>query len=82
MFKLSEIVEDNDTFLANERQLTLARKALQSLQDAKDSLTNQAPVDIIEIDLKEVFEILGNITGESYSDELLDELFASFCVGK
>lgn len=82
MFKLSEIKEDDYTYLANERQLTLAKKALKSLGDAKVSLENDEPVDIIEIDLKEVFDILGSITGESYSDELLDELFANFCVGK
>ena len=82
MFKLSEIKEDDYTSLANQRQLSLAKKALKSLGDAKISLENNEPVDIIEIDLKEVFDILGSITGESYSDELLDELFANFCVGK
>lgn len=82
MFKLSEIEEDDYTYLANERQLSLAKQALKSLSDAKFSLDNDEPVDIIEIDLKEVFDILGSITGESYSDELLDELFANFCVGK
>lgn len=82
MFKLSEIKEDDYTYLANERQLTLAKQALKSLSQAKDSLESDEPVDIIEIDLKEVFDILGSITGESYSDELLDELFANFCVGK
>ena len=82
MFKLSEIKEDDYTYLANERQLTLAKKAFKSLGNAKVSLENDEPVDIIEIDLKEVFDILGSITGESYSDELLDELFANFCVGK
>lgn len=82
MFKLSEIEEDDYTYLANERQLSLAKQALKSLSDAKVSLETDEPVDIIEIDLKEVFDILGSITGESYSDELLDELFANFCVGK
>ena len=82
MFKLSEIKEDDYTYLANERQLSLAKQALKSLGDAKNSLESDEPVDIIEIDLKEVFDILGSITGESYSDELLDELFANFCVGK
>ena len=82
MFKLSEIKEDDYTYLANERQLRLAKQALKSLSQAKVSLESDEPVDIIEIDLKEVFDILGSITGESHSDELLDELFANFCVGK
>ncbi len=82
MFKLQELQEEDYTYLSNNRQLILAKKALASLKDAKMSLLNEEPIDIIEIDLKEVFDILGTITGESYSDELLDELFASFCVGK
>ena len=82
MFKLEEIESSNDTYLNNTRQLTLAKKALKSLEEAKTSIANNAPVDIIEIDLKDVFETLGLITGESYNEELLDELFSSFCVGK
>ena len=82
MFKLEEISEDDYTYLANNRQLTLAKKSLQSLKDAEESFENNAPIDIVEVDLKEVFEFLGNITGENYNDELLDELFANFCVGK
>ena len=58
------------------------KKALNNLNDAKTSFNNDEPIDIIEIDLKSVFENLGNITGENYSEELLDELFANFCVGK
>lgn len=82
MFKLDEIEEEDYTYLANNRQLNLAKKALKSLTDAEKSLQNEEPIDIIEVDLKEVFEILGDITGENYNDELLDELFANFCVGK
>ena len=82
MFKLDEIEEEDYTYLANNRQLNLAKKALKSLTDAEKSLQNEEPIDIIEVDLKEVFEILGDIIGENYNDELLDELFANFCVGK
>ena len=82
MFKLNEIEEDDYTYLTNDRQLFYAKKALNNLNDAKTSFNNDEPIDIIEIDLKGVFENLGNITGENYSEELLDELFANFCVGK
>ena len=82
MFKLNEIEEDDYTYLTNDRQLFYAKKALNNLNDAKTSFNNDEPIDIIEIDLKSVFENLGNITGENYSEELLDELFATFCVGK
>ena len=82
MFKLNEIKEDDYTYLTNDRQINYAKKALANLNDAKTSFNNDEPIDIIEIDLKNVFESLGNITGENYSEELLDELFATFCVGK
>ena len=74
--------EKDYTYLASTRQLTLAKKAYISLQQAKKSLIENQPIDIIEIDLKEVMEILGNIIGDSYDEQLLDELFANFCVGK
>ena len=82
MFKLNEIEEDDYTYLTNDRQINYAKKALNNLNDAKIRFNNDEPIDIIEIDLKNVFENLGNITGENYSEELLDELFANFCVGK
>ena len=40
------------------------------------------PLDMIEIDLRDIWNILGEIIGESYNDELLDNLFSKFCVGK
>ena len=82
MFNQNELLEKDYTYLANNRQLILARKALKSLEEAKNSLENNAPIDIIEVDLKDVFYYLGEIIGENYSEELLDELFSNFCVGK
>ena len=40
------------------------------------------PIDILEIDIKNIWQILGEITGETYTEELLDNLFKDFCVGK
>ena len=82
MFNLDEIKEQDYTYLANNRQLLLAKQAKKNLEEAEKSLLADAPVDIIEIDLRAVFDTLGEITGENYSDELLDELFKDFCVGK
>ena len=82
MFNQNELLEKDYTYLANNRQLILAKKALKSLEEAKNSLENNAPIDIIEVDLKDVFYYLGEIIGENYSEELLDELFSNFCVGK
>ncbi len=82
LFSKEQLTEKDYTYLASTRQLTLAKKAYISLQQAKKSLIENQPIDIIEIDLKEVMDILGNIIGDSYDEQLLDELFANFCVGK
>ena len=60
----------------------LAEQALNSLEEAKRGLKEDRSLDMIEIDLQDVLSSLGSITGESYDDELLDTLFANFCVGK
>ena len=77
MFSL-DMLEETDTFLANNRQLTCANKALETLLKIKSDL----PLELIEIDLQEVLNELGTITGEVYDEELLDTLFENFCVGK
>ena len=40
------------------------------------------PIDMVEIDIKDMWNILGEITGETYQDELIDQLFSQFCLGK
>lgn len=82
LFQLESIKSKDYTYLTNARQISLAKKAYQSLHDAEEGLKNDLPIDMIEIDLKESFDLLGEIIGETYSDEILDHLFANFCVGK
>ncbi|HIT10828.1 MAG TPA: tRNA uridine-5-carboxymethylaminomethyl(34) synthesis GTPase MnmE [Candidatus Onthousia faecigallinarum] len=81
MFSL-DLISEKDTFLTTERQIVLAEQALNSLEEAKRGLKEDRSLDMIEIDLQDVLSSLGSITGESYDDELLDTLFANFCVGK
>ena len=45
-------------------------------------IENNVPIDIIELDIKNEWNLLGTITGESYEEELLDKLFSQFCLGK
>ena len=82
LFQLEVLTSKDSTYLTNARQISLAKKAYQSLKEAEESLNNNLPIDMIEIDLKETFDILGEIIGENYSEEILDHLFANFCVGK
>ena len=82
MFNLEQIKNKDYTYLSNARQISLAKKAYKSLLDAENALNRKMPIDMIEIDLKEVFNILGEIIGITYSEEIIDNLFKKFCVGK
>ena len=82
LFQLETIKSKDYTYLTNARQISLAKQAYQSLKDADKALKDNLPVDMIEIDLKDTFDLLGEIIGETYSEEILDHLFANFCVGK
>jgi len=55
---------------------------MNKISDIENALLLDVPVDIIEIDLKAIWDLLGEIIGETYQDELLDQLFTQFCLGK
>ena len=82
MFNLWEISNKDYTYLSNARQISLAKKAYKNMEDASNALKEDMPVDLIAIDLKECFDTLGEIIGVTYSDEIIDNLFENFCVGK
>ena len=82
LFNLEKIATKDYTYLTNSRQISLAKQAYRSLLSAEVAINNDEPVDIIEIDLKECFDTLGEIIGATYSEEIIDNLFENFCVGK
>lgn len=82
MFNLEQISTKDYNYLTNVRQISLAKNAYQKLIDVEKGLKDNLPVDMIEIDLRDCFDILGQITGKTYSDEIIDNLFERFCVGK
>ena len=82
MFDLEKIATKDYTYLSNSRQISLITKAYQSILSAEKSLNESLPIDLIEIDLKECFDLLGQVIGISYTDEIIDNLFENFCVGK
>ncbi len=82
MFNLEQISTKDYNYLTNVRQISLAKNAYQKLIDVEKALNENLPVDMIEIDLRDCFDILGEITGKTYSDEIIDNLFERFCVGK
>lgn len=82
MFNLDQISTLDQTYLNNARQLSLAKEALSSLEEAEKSSINNVPVDLIQIDLMDAFTKLGEIIGITYSEEVINNLFKNFCVGK
>ncbi len=72
----------NGRYLNNNRQIALMNKAYNSLLSAKNAIALQMDIDLIEIDIKEAFDSLGEITGDAYPDELITALFTKFCLGK
>ena len=81
-FNINKISARDFTYVSNARQISLLKNSLGILNELRTQVLNNVPVDILEIDLKKVFDLLGEITGETYKDELLDELFSNFCLGK
>ena len=82
MFNLEEINLGDFTYLSNSRQISLVKKAVEISKNLEEALNNDVPIDLLEIDIKEICEILGEIIGESYDDKLIDTLFSNFCLGK
>lgn len=79
---LDSIVNKDMSYLSNIREITLVNKANDALNSANKSLEEGLPIDVIEIDLKRAWEYLGEIIGDAYEDELVDNIFSNFCLGK
>lgn len=82
LFHFEKIATGNFTYLSNAREISLLKEAYTSLLDVINGIHKNIPIDMIEIDIKNIWNILGNIIGESYEEELIDQLFSQFCLGK
>ncbi len=82
MFNLDEIEQGDYNYLSNVRQITLAKESLSILGEVEEEISRNDPVDLIEIDIKRIWTKLGEIIGDTYQDELIDQLFSQFCLGK
>ncbi len=82
LFDLEKIETSDLTYLTGARNKAILNKVLKGINDVSAGIENNYPIDMIEIDLRNIWNLLGEITGEVYEEELLDELFSRFCVGK
>ena len=82
MFNLDKIETKDYNYVSNINQLRKVEEAKNSIETIRQNIENDLPIDIIEIDLKYIWDVLGEVIGETYQEELLDNLFSKFCVGK
>ena len=82
LFNLEKISTNDATYITNARHKALIEIALNYLNSALENIANGYSVDMLEIDIRACWDTLGEIIGATYKDELLDELFSNFCLGK
>lgn len=82
IFNISEITSADPTYLNNARSISILNKCLNKVDEVKEAVQNNMPIDMIELDIKSIWEELGTINGSTYEEELLDEMFKRFCLGK
>lgn len=82
LFFGGEVQNQDMTYVSNSRHISLLKQARHTIQDAIDAAEAGIPMDMVQIDLTRTWELLGEIIGESASDELINQLFSQFCLGK
>ena len=82
LFNISSINSTDPTYLNNARSISILKRCLNRVNDVENSIKESLPIDMIEMDIKSIWEELGTINGTTYEEELLDEMFKRFCLGK
>ena len=82
LFHLNKINLDNDLVITNIRHKNLISKALESINKTRDIIKQKMPIDITAVYIKDILEDLGNITGEFVTEDIINEIFSKFCLGK
>ena len=82
IYNLELIDLEDQTYLSNARSVSLLKNCLKLINNIEEGLNQDLPVDMLEIDLREIWSLLGSIIGENYDAELIDTIFSQFCLGK
>ena len=82
LYNLEKIETEDLSYLSSARSISLLKQAMKSLKSADKGIDDNYPIDMVEIDIKDSWNILGEIIGETYEEELIDQLFSQFCLGK
>ena len=82
LFEINEINIDNDLVITNIRHKDLIHQAIESIKKTKETMKEKMPIDIVAVYIKQILEDLGNITGEFVTEDIINEIFSKFCLGK
>lgn len=82
IYNLDKLELGDFTYISNTKDIVILKQCLEKIESIKEGIKDNLPIDMVEIDIKNLWEQLGLITGDSYQDELIDTLFSKFCVGK
>lgn len=82
LFKLNEIANDGEVIVSNQRHKYLIKNARKNVELSKDAINNNMPIDIISSSIRQILEDLGEITGETVTEDIINEIFSKFCLGK
>ena len=82
LFNIGELSSNDLTYLSNARTISLLKKSLTIIDSTIKEINDNSPIDIVELGLRDTWNTLGEVIGATYKDELLDELFSRFCLGK
>ena len=82
IFNLGQIVIDDSITITNERHKEIIINAIKNTKEGIDTIDNNMPVDITTISIKELLEELGKITGETATEDIINQIFKKFCLGK
>lgn len=82
IYNLNEIANNGEIIVSNNRHKKIIKNVKINLEEAKKTILAKMPIDIISGNLKEVLEELGKITGETATEDVINEIFSKFCLGK
>ena len=82
MFKLNEIATDGEIIVSNQRHKQLIKNARKNVELSRDAINNNMPIDIISTSIRQILEDLGEITGETVTEDIISEIISKFCLGK
>lgn len=82
MFEIEEIKSDNSLIITNTRHKNQIKKSKENIKKAMETIEMNLPIDIIAINLKDALADIGSITGQNVSEDIINDIFAKFCLGK